>query len=86
MTRRRAQHKEQPTQQFSWVVWGLVGGWVIGVAIGAARGSTFFSMIIGGIAGILIGTLADVIRGWFRKRRSSGAAPKSRHRPTSKRR
>ncbi len=61
-----------------WMVWGLLIGWLAGAADEIVEGLSMFRMMVGGVAGLALGALADVVRGQIRKRAASNNAEQKR--------
>lgn len=51
-----------------WILWGLLFGWVAGAIDEIFEGVSMVRMLIGGLAGLLLGALADVVRAKLRNR------------------
>jgi uncharacterized membrane protein YeaQ/YmgE (transglycosylase-associated protein family) len=68
----------QPENGIPWMVWGLLIGWLAGAIDEIVEGVSMFRMMAGGVAGLLIGAVADNIRHWMRTRADSSKPP---HKP-----
>lgn len=61
-----------------WMLWGLLIGWLVGAIDEMVEGLSMLRMLAGGVAGVTLGAVADVIRSQLRKRAATRKSEQKR--------